>query len=275
LVPAPDPDVLRAFGLAGHQPRLLPGGQGVAWQAGSVVLKPVANVAEAEWAAEVLADLPQRGFRVNRPVRSNAGTWTSTGWAAWRMLAGSSDRAGRWPAVLAAGAALHQALVGIQRPAFLAERENDWSIGDRVAWDERPLSLAHAEFSEPAERLASWVLPNSQPSQLIHGDLTNNVLFADGLAPGIIDFTPYWRPASFGLAVVVADAISWHGAGSELVDLPGLTADSRSMIARAGLYRLVTSDRAALRLGANRSSYLQQNRLAYQRICDVLEAGRR
>jgi uncharacterized protein (TIGR02569 family) len=235
-----------------------------------VVLKPVPSVAEAEWVAAVLVDLPERGFRVNRPVRSNAGSWTSAGWAAWRMLAGSPDRAGRWPQVLAAGAALHQALRELDRPAFLAQREDDWSVGDRVAWEERPLSLIHAEFSEPAERLASWVRPTSQPSQLIHGDLTSNVLFADGMAPGIIDFTPYWRPASFGLAVVVADALSWHGAGRELAGLLDPTAENRSMIARAGLYRLVTSDRAAARYAA---SYLRQNSLAYRRLCDVLEAG--
>jgi hypothetical protein len=95
-------------------------------------------------------------------------------------------------------------------------------------------------------------------------------LFADGMAPGIIDFTPYWRPASFGLAVVVADALSWHGAGRELAGLLDPTAENRSMIARAGLYRLVTSDRAAARYAA---SYLRQNGLAYRRLCDVLEAG--
>ena len=40
-----------------------------------------------------------------------------------------------------------------------------------------------------AVRPVSGVAP-----QLIHGDLTGNVLFGDGLAPAIIDLSPYWRP---------------------------------------------------------------------------------
>ena len=31
-------------------------------------------------------------------------------------------------------------------------------------------------------------------SQLVHGDLSGNVLLAHGLPPAVIDFSPYWRP---------------------------------------------------------------------------------
>ena len=48
----PGPEVLAAFGLAGSHPEPLAGGQGRAWQAGSVILKPVDNQTEAEWVAE-------------------------------------------------------------------------------------------------------------------------------------------------------------------------------------------------------------------------------
>jgi hypothetical protein len=38
--------------------------------------------------------------------------------------------------------------------------------------------------------------------QLIHGDLNpSNLLIVDGQPPGVIDIAPYWRPASFALAV--------------------------------------------------------------------------
>jgi hypothetical protein len=40
-------------------------------------------------------------------------------------------------------------------------------------------------------------------SQLVHGALTAIVLFEQGLAPAVIDFSPYWRPSASGEAVVV------------------------------------------------------------------------
>jgi hypothetical protein len=45
------------------------------------------------------------------------------------------------------------------------------------------------------------------PSQLIHGDLTGNVLFDDQLPPAIIDFSAHWRPVPYVAAIVVADAL--------------------------------------------------------------------
>ncbi len=64
----PGPEVLAAFGL-GHAvvPRPLAGGQGTAWAAGDLLLKPVSNVTEAEWVGSILCDVPERGVRVSRP----------------------------------------------------------------------------------------------------------------------------------------------------------------------------------------------------------------
>jgi hypothetical protein len=69
---APGHGVLRAFGVG--QERLVPltGGQGGAWRAGRAVLKPVTDVAEAKWVAIVLADLPEAGFRISRPIATAA-----------------------------------------------------------------------------------------------------------------------------------------------------------------------------------------------------------
>ena len=40
-------------------------------------------------------------------------------------------------------------------------------------------------------------------SQLIHGDLTENILFAEGLSPAVIDFSPYWRPVGLRLLLLL------------------------------------------------------------------------
>ncbi|MEO7262423.1 MAG: hypothetical protein ABI047_14390, partial [Jatrophihabitantaceae bacterium] len=149
----------------------------------------------AEWVADLVPTVPQTGFRLSQPVRTVTGDSTVAGWSAWRRLAGSHDLTHRWPDVLRAGAALHRALATVAEPAFLAERDDHWSVAERLSWaGELP---AQRTLRVPAEWLARQLRPTGRASQLIHGDLTGNVLFADPEAPGIIDFTRTGgRPAS-------------------------------------------------------------------------------
>ena len=48
--------------------------------------------------------------------------------------------------------------------------------------------------------------------QLVHADLTGNVLLTRDAPPGIIDISPYWRPPAYAEGIVVADAMCWHDA---------------------------------------------------------------
>lgn len=116
-------------------------------------------------------------------------------------------------------------------------------------------------------RLRRYVHPTAEPAQLVHGDLSGNVLCQNGLAPAVIDFTPYWRPALFSLVVVAADAISWYGANAMLFDYLPERPDRASMLAWAGIYRLVTSDRAAMSKPESvRASYLADNTRSCARL---------
>ena len=55
----------------------------------------------------------------------------------------------------------------------------------------------------------------------------------------MIDLSPYWRPAEFATAIVVADAIAWEGAGvAELKPAMGVDRFGQLPV-RAILYRLV------------------------------------
>lgn len=266
----PAAEVLAAFGLSGERLEPLAGGQGRAWRAGPAVLKPAGDQAEADWVAGLLPTVRQDGFRVGQPILSRTGEATAHGWTAWRWLAGTHDRTDRWPAVLRAGAALHRALAAVAEPAFLSRRADPWSVADRRGWaGELP---EHREPRRPAEHLIARLRPTRRPCQLIHGDLTGNVVFADPAPPGIIDFTPYWRPAGYGLAVVVADAVAWHGAGRPLLDEFALYEpdESRSLLARAALVRLLTADRVAAGT-ADPAGYLRGHAEAYGQVCSVLD----
>jgi uncharacterized protein (TIGR02569 family) len=263
--------VLAEFGVGSGPPLRVDGGQGRTWVAGDLVLKPVDDAAEAEWVAAVLCDLPERGFRLSRPVRSRTGRWTAAGWSAWSRVDGDHNVSTRWREVVALGKSFHEALRDVPRPDFLDARDNIWVEGEEAAWDDEPPRVLHPALASAAEQYAAFRTPSRAPDQIVHGDLTGNVLFADPLAPAIIDFTPYWRPASFASAVVVADAIAWHGASPDLTNVVSTDDDPRSMLARAGLFRLITSDRAARRQ-VDPTTYLLQNVAAHSRILDAIRA---
>jgi hypothetical protein len=77
------------------------------------------------------------------------------------------------------------------------------------------------------------------PRQVVHADLGGNVLFHPALAPGVIDISPFWRPAAYADAIVVADAVAWHGAGDDLVEHL-LTQQGDQLLLRAVLFRVAT-----------------------------------
>jgi hypothetical protein len=83
-----------------------------------------------------------------------------------------------------------------------------------------------------------------EPNQLIHGDLSGNVLFDDLEPPAIIDITPYWRPPAFATAVIVADALVWEGANNASIGWAFDIEDFAQYLVRALVYRIVT-DRVA------------------------------
>jgi hypothetical protein len=77
---------------------------------------------------------------------------------------------------------------------------------------------------------------------VIHGDLTDNILFADGMTPAIIDPTPYWRPAGLASAIIVHDAVRWFAADPRpLVAATAHIEGFPQLFVRAAIYRLVTS----------------------------------
>ena len=171
------------------------------------------------------------GFRVSR-LRG-----VRDGWCAWEYVAGE-HRERAWPEVIAVGERFHAAIRDIPRPSFLDRRTNHWAVGERVAWGD----LAAERFAhvKHLRRLVAALRPvDASASQLVHGDLTGNVLFADGLMPAVIDFSPYWRPPAFATAVVVGDALLWEGADESLLTAVEDVDDFAQYLVRALIFRAV------------------------------------
>ena len=216
----------------------LNGGTGRSWRAGSIVLKPDdRSIADLQWQAAVLGRIRCDGFRISPPIPAVDGRLIVDGWCATTYLVGQHEPA-RWTDTILAGDAFHAAMAGERRPTFLDRRTDPWAIGDRVAWGELPAS----DFADARHipRLADARRPVDAPAQVIHGDLTGNVLFADGLPPAIIDLSPYWRPAPFAAAIVVADALVWEGADETLLSHVRHIDRFEQYLVRALIYRMVT-----------------------------------
>ena len=239
IEPQPPPHhVLAAFGVSDARAESLAGGQGTSWRAGSAVLKPAdQSVAELEWLAGVYSHLRADGFRIARQRRAIDGAVCVDGWSATDYVAGR-PKSRHWAEVIAAGEPFHAALAGVARPAFLDERDNPWTIGDRVAWAELPPDRFAQVRHLP--RLMAATRPILADDQLIHGDLGGNVLFHAALPPAIIDFAPYWRPAPFAAAIVVADALVWEGADDSILAVVGHLDNFGQYLVRALIYRAVT-----------------------------------
>lgn len=241
-------EVLSAFGLDGAVPVLLPGGQGTAWRVRDVVLKPADSERAGRWFAEVYDRLDGPGFRVPKPVRAVTGDWVAHGWACYEWVPGTAaDWAGvspRWPEMVALSRTLHAALARVPVPSWLAGVENPWTIGDEVAWGERdpePLLGTEAEpLAGQVRRLLAALRPVSLPVQLVHADLRGNVLFADGLPPAVIDFSPLERPAGFPLAVVAVDALQWKAASPRVLGYLDDEPELDQLLGRALIFRHVT-----------------------------------
>lgn len=238
LVPSqPSAQVLAAFGAAGCVPVPLDGGRGTSWRAGDLVLKPAADPDELAWQLRVFSHVPRAGFRLALPRRSAGGSLCVDGWSAAEFVSGRHQRR-RWPDIIAAGDRLHRAVRHVQRPAFLDRRTDPWAVADRVAWHEVPATEFPAVPHLP--QLTAALRPVAAPSQLIHGDLTGNVLFDDNLPPAIIDFSAYWRPVAYAAAIVVADALVSEGADRQILDAARHFDDFGQYLVRALIFRIVT-----------------------------------
>jgi uncharacterized protein (TIGR02569 family) len=235
--------VLEAFGATADVERL-PGGMGGTWRSGEIVLKRSTDPTEwPEWEARVLAAVQTDRVRVQRPRPAMDGSWVVEGWVARDFVAGA-HHPGRWSEIIEAGDALHAALAAVPSRAVLPmpdPRTDAWAIADRIAWEEVPLPTGAAFEDEDLCGLLDARRPVAEPAQLVHGDLTGNVVFADGLAPGIIDFSPYWRPAAYAVGVIVADAIVWEGADLALLRRVADRPDMGQSLVRALIFRHVTA----------------------------------
>ncbi len=230
--------VLRAFGVGDIPSRRLAGGQGTTWVAGDVVMKPGGGPVH-EWLAAAMADVVSDGFRLAPPIPTSDGEWVCEGWVAWRRLDGAHPDLSMTSSsveVVEAGRAFHRAVAHLARPDWVDARTDWWALADRAAWGERRVRIV-PEFAEVLPRLHAGLTPLGR-SQVVHGDLTTNVIVAPGVAPAVLDISPYWRPTEYAEGIVLADALCWHDAPADVLELSGVSVGA---VARGMVFRMATT----------------------------------
>jgi uncharacterized protein (TIGR02569 family) len=273
-VQPPASDVRQAFAADGEEPRLLPGGQSRAWRCGDLVLKPVEHEAEHDWVAQVFVSWPAGDLvRVPVPVAARSGDLVYDGWAAHRWVDGRDASMRGEPNLVRRGCEdFHAVIADLERPAFLDERDDPWSFGDRVAWEGQQPQGSTLTLRLIESGLAALRPVRSAP-QVVHGDIGGNVLVADGLPPAVIDWPPYYRPAGWALAVAAVDAICWDGAPITLLGEWSDVPEWDQLLLRAVIYRIATRGRneALGRHPGSSDQYVAQRRPSLQAVLSRLE----
>jgi uncharacterized protein (TIGR02569 family) len=227
---------IEAFGLVGT-PLPLAGGRGNAWHVGELVLRPLADgEPPLDWQADVLGSIARDEFRLSLPRKTLDGAFACEGWCAWQFVEGVHQER-RWREIITVGELFHEALAQVAEPDFIARRTDPWATGDRVAWGD--VSARPFMHVEHLANLVAMRRPLDSRRQLVHCDLTGNVLFAQDLPPAIIDFSPFWRPPAYASAIVVADALVWEGADESLIDAAAHIPHFPQFLVRALIMRAV------------------------------------
>lgn len=237
--PPPPNHVLAAFGGDAAALEPLAGGRGITFRCGDIVFKPVDQPAEAAWLAGVFEQLRVVGIRVARPIRSSDGRWVVAGWSAQRFVSGRPEP--RHSQIIQVSLDLHEALAGVPEPRILRDRDDIYSVADRLSWGETPmeaLQLGDGHGARLMAELASGRRASALARQVVHGDMFGNVLFAGSAPPAVIDIAPYWRPPAWAAAVIAVDSISWGGAQTDLLDEWAHLPEWPQMLRRALMFRL-------------------------------------
>jgi Ser/Thr protein kinase RdoA (MazF antagonist) len=155
------------------------------------------------WLAGELAHIEEEGFRLARPVATQDGRWMfEDGWAAWTFVGGRPVQRQDAPEAVTAIRALHKALRPVEKHPLLDQNTTAWGIAHRHCWYRAPERVHPLLAGVVGELYAKYEPLPALPCQLIHGDLNaDNVLIAPGRPPGFVDFTPFWAPVDFAVAM--------------------------------------------------------------------------
>ncbi|HEX6292262.1 MAG TPA: phosphotransferase [Herpetosiphonaceae bacterium] len=239
--------VLRQFDLTA-EPAALPGGTTTTFRVGDVVLKQIQETSLEnnhsaqliQWIADLSTRVEAAGFRLPQPVPTVDGAWiTADGWTAWSFLEGRHAAPADIPACIQGILALHRALKPIPKHPLMDDNRTPWGRAHRWCWAEQP-DHVQPQLRPLLDRLYALRRPiHGLEWQLMHGDLNpENILIAPGVPPAFLDFSPFWGPPEFALAIFANWIGPRRGDASVLAYFEDVPAFDQLLI-RAGIRMLL------------------------------------
>jgi hypothetical protein len=257
-------EIIYAFNLNGEiEP--LSGGQNTSVKVKNFVLKPVDNnVQYYEWLLNIINELNPHGYRVSKPVRNNTGTFVYKDWGCTHYEPGK-HREGNIKEKLKVARMFHSDLAS-KSFSDIPRTEDPWSKSHRIAWqrEKLPMSLSKLAVRILGELLSKLRLKDDYKVQIVHSDLSGNILFDEVLDPLVIDFSPTIAPAEYAEAILVCDSIAWQGSSTSEIELICHSEFSIEMILRAIVFRLSV---AAIFAGNNDDEFIME----YQNFKPIID----
>lgn len=235
----PSNEVLIAFNIK-SKPKLLKGGDRHTYKADNTVLKTIYNEDESNGIAELFSRLESKHFYTEKPIKSIFGKWVHKGWGAFTFVDGKESKS-RWKEKIEISKKLHQAISKIKKPAYIDKVNHPWAIADRMVWGDTKL-VYNQRLKNTLYPLQEKLKPINLKGQLIHGDISGNILFNEPLPPTIIDMSPNWRPANYATAIIIVDAIVWEKAPDSLLKEMNNNFESNQLLLRAVMWRIKATE---------------------------------
>jgi uncharacterized protein (TIGR02569 family) len=131
------------------------------------------------------------------------------------------------------------------------------------------LPMQYGERLKPAmTRLIRLLKPINLKNQLIHGDMTSNILFHSTLPPAVIDLSPYWHPAQYAEAIIVVDSIVWDNAPDTIIKELDDTFETYQLLLRAAMWRIKTTEEYISQYGKDGISNID----SYDHVIDLISS---
>lgn len=259
-------EIFDSFNLEGEVIPII-GGQNTSVRVKNTVLKPTEDAIHAEVLLTIIDSIQPKGYRLSKPVKSNKGTFVSHGWMCTQFEPGH-EVIGYVKEKLQVARLFHQDL-SIINFNDLPFTNNPWSRAHKVAWQVTELPTeTHFEIRQIIKELLLKVrLKEYYTCQIVHADLSGNILFDEVLSPLIIDFSPTVAPVEYAEAILVCDCIAWQGSKVSDIDMLLNNEFNNEMIIRAVVFRLTVE---AIFSGNDLNRFIQQYVL-FKPIIDYIE----
>ena len=201
-------EIFDIFGLSGKVEQL-DGGQGKSVRVGDFVVKPIEEIGKYSWVGSVLEPLDFRDLYLSKPIRSKLENFVEQGFGVTQYIEGQFE-VGRLEEKLTVCNQLNEIIQLIEKPEEWYSWSSPWQQATQMAWNNMSFTdTTDIKSLKLIESLKDHYQTISLDTQLIHSDISGNILFNDQ-HPVIIDFSPEFRSRKYSEALLVTDSIAWY-----------------------------------------------------------------